>query len=68
MGIRIRSAASLGVSLRLREKSGSQICYIIQWAETGQINGRLHETILSDGILPQQIKKDKILYDKIPFV
>jgi len=35
---------------------------------SGVINVDVHKTILSDGILPQQNKKEKILYDKIPYV
>ena len=34
----------------------------------GVINDGLHKTILSDGILPQQNKTEKILSDKIVYV
>jgi hypothetical protein len=34
----------------------------------GVINDGVDKTILSDGILPQQNKKEKILSDKIPYV
>ena len=47
-------------------KSASRLPLVL--ALFGVINGRLHKTILSDGILPQQNKIDKILYDKIPYV
>jgi len=45
----------------------SPLPLVVEFA-TGMINVGFHKTILSDGILPQQTKKEKILSDKIPYV
>ena len=48
-------------------RSTPALPFVVEFA-SGEINGSRHKTILSDGILPQQNKIEKILYDKIPYV
>jgi len=48
-------------------KNSPAASLVVEFA-SGVINDGVHKTILSDGILPQQNKKAKILSDKIPYV